>query len=282
MICALGLREQLVGVSHECDHPPDVAALPRVTSSILPHGLDQAEIDRRVTAALREGRSLYEVDAKLLVSLRPDVVVTQGLCDVCAVNDELVATTMGNLPRSLDARVLSLEGRSWRGILDDARRLGAELGADPEPWLGPLEQRWSALSAGPRTGRRVALLEWPDPAFTGGHWVPEQIAAAGGLDILGAPGLDSRRIPWAEVVHAAPDFLASIACGYDLEQNLAFARALRARPELRDLPAVQTGSVWAFDANSFFSRPTPRLLRGAELLALALQGQSVPGASARA
>lgn len=284
MVCALGLGDQLVGVSHECDFPAPVTALPRVTSSILDHGLSQAEIDARVSEAVRAGRSLYDVDRDLLASLAPDLVVTQGLCDVCAVSEDTVQSAMGDLPRELveRAQVLSLDGRSWEGVLTDLQRLAAATGAPAGTLLDRLRDRWQALPGPSESAPVVVLLEWADPPFSGGHWVPEQVAAAGFRDGIGAPGTDSRRLTWNEVAAAQPDVLGLICCGYDLAANARFASVVRSRPELAGTPALRNNAVWAFDANSFFSRPAPRLVRGAELLAhVRAGGDDLPGEAAR-
>jgi len=279
--CFLGLEDRLVGVSHECDFPVSVRALPQLTDSIIPHGLSQAEIDARVTAAVREGKALYTVNGTLLADLAPGLIVTQGLCDVCAVSEATVAEAMDGIPCDVSegATVISLGGTSFEGVMDDIRRLGAAAGVAEvaEARCQELRQRWAAVPRAPGAPR-VALLEWPDPAFTGGHWVPEQIERAGGTDVLGAVGVDSKRIPWEEVVAAEPDLIGVIACGYGVEDNAAFARQLYARPELAGLSALRQGRVFAFDANSFFSRPAPRLVRGAELLSHVLRdGGDLPG-----
>ena len=272
IVAALGLADQLVAVSHECDFPTTVLGLPRATASILPPGLDQAEIDRRVSEAVRAGRPLYTVNGALLAELAPDLIVTQGLCDVCAVSEATVAEAMVGIPCDVaeGATVLSLQGSSWQGVLDDVRAVGRAAGvaAQAAALCDAQQARWADLANGPPLPRRprVAMLEWPDPAFTGGHWVPEQVQVAGGVDVLGAPGVDSRRIPWGEVAAADPELIGVVACGYDLQTNVGFARALYARPELAGVAALRDARVFAFDANAYFSRPAPRLLRGAELL----------------
>ena len=288
--CALGLRESLVAVSHACDHPASVAPLPRITRSILPPGLSDAEIDARVSAAARAGASLYTVDADLLRDLRPDLILTQGVCEVCAVSVDTVQTAMGDLPRDVAeaAQVLSLEGTSVQGVLDDILALGRAAGVEARATalVAALTDGWLSLQAAtaeaPAPRPQVMMLEWADPPFSGGHWVPEQVLAAGGDSAIGAPGQDSRRLSWAEIQAADPDLLCVIACGAGLEANTALARQLYDHPEARALRAVQQGQVWAFDANSYFSRPAPRLIEGAALLREALlEGRARSGASER-
>jgi iron complex transport system substrate-binding protein len=282
IVCALGLGDSLVAVSHECDFPPEVKALPRVTSSILPHDLDVRAIDEAVRQAVREGRALYKIDGDLLARLKPDLIVTQGVCDVCAVSVGTVEETLRFLPDVLPAgtQTLSLSGTSVAGVWRDIERVGAAAGVPGRAaaLVGELRARWARLERLPKPAARprVAMLEWPDPPFYGGHWVPEQVAAAGGEDVLGRPGEVSARVTWAQLHEADPDVVVMVACGYDLAANRTFAAALYEHPEALKLRAVRQGAVWAADANSFFSRPAPRLVRGAELLYALLSGQSLP------
>ncbi|MEL6341975.1 MAG: cobalamin-binding protein [Myxococcota bacterium] len=279
--CALGLRDQLAAVSHECDYPSGVEGLPHITDSIIPHGLSQAEIDAAVSKAFREGRALYTVNGAMLEQIQPDIILTQDVCDVCAVNQDTVLSAMTGLPQHVaeTARLVSFTGKSIGGVFHDIETLADAAGIIDQgaALLDGLRQRLQILEqAEHRNTPSVMMLEWPDPPFSGGHWVPEQIALAGGRSAIGGPGQDSRRLTWDEILDADPDIICSIACGYDLEHNTAFARALFEHPQASRLRAVQQGQVWAFDANSFFSRPAPRLVDGAELLRVAIQdGKSV-------
>jgi iron complex transport system substrate-binding protein len=284
-ICGtLGLQSALTAVSHECDFPPEVTRLPRITRSILGHDLDQAGIDAAVSAAVREGRALYEVDGALLARLAPDLIVTQGLCKVCAVTEETVHSAMGDLPAN--APILSLDAKSVAGVLEDIQRLADHAGV-PERGVAAvaeLKARWQAVVdvGAQRVERpRVAFVEWAEPPFTGGHWVPEQIMAAGGVDVLGSPGVDSKRTTWAAIEAADPDVIVVGCCGFGLADNLVTARALRERsPQLR---AVREGRLWAVDANGLYSRPGPRLVDGAEVFVRIFDGAgAVPGLAERA
>mgnify|MGYP000880101878 CR=1 FL=1 len=281
LLCELGLLPHLVAVSHECDTPAAVASLPRITSSILPHGLTQAEIDAQVSAAYRAGEPLYRIDPVLLAELRPRLIVTQGLCDVCAVGEETVRHALHLLPAELlaEVQILSLDGRSVAGIWEDLRRLARAVQpqlpgalAAAEARIATVQATWEALPGPQPAGPRVLMLEWSDPPFSGGHWVPEQVAQAGGVDVIGAPGLDSRRLSWEEIEAADPDVIALVACGFGLDENIAFARALYSDPRVPPLRALRERRVLAFDANSDFSRPSLRLVRGAQRLARALAG----------
>lgn len=281
LACEIGLLPHLRAVSHECDTPAAVTSLPRITSSILPHGLDQAEIDARVSAAVRAGEPLYRVDPVLLAELKPQLIVTQGICDVCAVGEETVQHALHLLPAELlaEVQVLSLDGRTVAGVWEDLRRLARAVEAEVPGSVAAAEARiaevratWDALP-GPRAdGPRILMLEWPDPPFSGGHWVPEQVLQAGAVDVIGAPAQDSRRLRWEEIEAADPDIIALVACGYGLEDNIGFARTLYQDPRVPPLRALREGRVLAFDANSDFSRPSLRLVRGAQRLARALAG----------
>lgn len=275
IVCSLGLRDSLVGVSHECDYPADLQGLPVLTSSILDHGLSSAEIDAAVQEASLERRPIYSVDGELLASLEPDLIVTQGVCAVCAVTEETVAESLRLLPldSACSAPVLSLEARSYEGIKADVRRVAEAAGCAEraEELCAAMDERWS--SRVPDRGTpRVLMLEWSDPPWSAGHWVPEQLAAAGATDPFGQPGEDSRRLDWDAIRAADPDWVFSISCGFDLQANVAAARSLYGHPVASELRALREGRLWALDANSYFSRPAPRVVRGVELLRAVLSG----------
>ncbi len=279
LVCALGLRDSLVGVSHECDFPHGVGGLPCVTSSIVESGLTPAQIDAAVLAASLEQRPLYSVDVDLLADLQPDLIVTQGVCAVCAVTEETVRTNLSfcALEDAISAPIVSLTGHDWAGIRSDLEELADAVGHRERAitLLGELDRRWDRLAASvPAHRPTLAMLEWPDPPWFGGHWVPEQVAVAGGIDLFGTAGAPSGRLTWRQCLEAEPDYVIGMACGYDLQQNLTHFAAAVAGP-LADLRAVQAGRVWAVDANAFFSRPGPRVVDGAELLRRILTGQMV-------
>ena len=277
----LGLLDSVVAVSHECDFPAEVRNKPPITSSIIPHGLEARAIDDAVVTAVREGRPLYEVNGDLLGRLNPDLIVTQGVCDVCAVGVGTLQETLKLLPDVVSPNVetLSLTGTTVTGIFRDILRVAQAAGV-PERGAAvvqELQRRWDALEATPKQANpRVLVLEWSDPPFSAGHWVPEMVAAAGGTDVLGAPGAVSRRLTWAEILATNPDLVVMAACGYGTEQNAVFARDLYAHPDARRLRAVRDGRVYAVDANAYFSRPGPRVVAGAELLARLFAGRATP------
>ena len=276
---SLGLLEQVVGVSHECDHPASARELPVLTSSILDHGLSPSQIDEAVSAARLERRPLYAVDGALLTSLKPDLILTQGVCAVCAVTPQTVSSSLElvRLEASCTAPVLSLSGIDYAGIKEDIRSVAAACGVPEraEALIAEMDGRWKHISAGEQRPK-VLMLEWPDPPWSGGHWVPEQVAAAGGIEPFSEPGSPSRRLTWAQIAEADPDIIIASACGFDLQTNLKHITDLIARrPEVAALRAVRSGQVWAADANAFFSRPAPRVVDGAELLSAILSGGSV-------
>lgn len=270
ILFALGFDEEILGVSHECDFPPQAATRRRVIQSRIPHGLSPAEIDRIVSEYVARGESLYSVDAAALEELAPDLIVTQDLCLVCAASPHDLAAILARFsPRP---QVVSLDPRNiadvWRDILHvgevtgragPARALVAEL----EARLGNVAEKVAAA----RTRPRVALLEWLHPLFIGGHWVPAMIARAGGEDVLGVVGKPSARVTHEQVIAAAPDILLVAPCGYDARQ--ARDEYLRTSFPLgwETIPAVRDGRVFALEASGYFSRPGPRLATGVEALA---------------
>ncbi len=283
-ICAaLGLEANLVGRSHECDFPSSVAALPVLTRSILETGASAAEIDAAVSRAALEGAPLYAVDGEALGALEPDLILTQGVCAVCAVSGPTVEKSLELLPVDLacSAPVLSLEGKDFEGILADVQRVGdaAGVSAEAAARIEAMRARWHKIDPGPK--RRVMMLEWPDPPWIAGHWVPEQVARAGGVDVFGTAGGLSTRTTWDAVAEADPDIIVVSACGFDLAANAHEARQLFVRDETRTLRAVREGAVYATDANSYFSRPAPRVIDGASVLAALLRGETLPGGIAR-
>ncbi len=272
MCFALGLGDDVVAVTHECDHPAATAALPRLTRSLIPAGLDAAAIDAAVRERIDAGESLYVLDASALADLEPDLIVTQQVCAVCAVSCDDVRAVAAGLPSR--PAVLSLDPARLGDVLDDAETLAAAAG---EPGAGTslraeLEVRIgavrSAVAAAPRP--RVAAIEWLDPPYRAGHWLPEMIAAAGGSDALAAPGERSQEIGWCEVAAARPDVVVVMPCG--LDADAAEAEARRHAAALAELGA----EAFAVDAAASFSRPGPRLADGVELLGHLLHPTLVP------
>jgi iron complex transport system substrate-binding protein len=263
MAFALGLGDQMVAVTHECDYPPQARNLPHLTRTVLQPGLDAREIDSAVKATVAEGRALYELDEEPLERLAPDLIVTQAVCDVCAVSYEDVVSVAGRLPSA--PRVLQQDPSTLGEMLEDVTRLGeaAEAVDAAHDLRGDLEGRLAivreAVTGAPRP--RVIALEWIDPPFVGGHWVPEMISIAGGDDVAGPPGLKSPEVRWGELSGLSPDVVVSMPCGWYVED--ARAQTIEHWDEIEALGA---GRVFAVDAASSFSRPGPRLVDGVELL----------------
>jgi iron complex transport system substrate-binding protein len=279
LLFELGVGEDVVGVTHECDFPDRAQELQPVTRDVLPTGLSPAEIDAAVRARTEAGESIYELDEDSLRELEPDLIVTQALCHVCAVSvDEVqaLATTLPGPPR-----VISLDPKTYGETLGDVRTIAQAT-----------DSRDAALDLIARTARRadvvrlavrgaprprVAALEWLDPVFVGGHWVPQLIEMAGGEDVLGFAGEPSRQATWEEVAAAHPEVVVVMPCGYDAAR--AQAEAQDYADELRSLGADQ---VYAVNASAYFSRPGPRLIDGIELMAHILHPDRVPAAPAEA
>ena len=263
MLYALGLDGSVVAVTHECDHPPQARDLPDLTRSVLPPGLDAAEIDRAVKLRVAEGQALYELDEERLASLRPDLIVTQAVCAVCAVSYEDVLEVAARLPGK--PRVLQQDPSTLAEMLEDVIRLGEATGiAERAHELrGELEGRLATVRAavGGASAPRVIALEWLDPPYVGGHWVPEMISIAGGEDVAGPPGLKSPEVSWGELSGLNPDVVVAMPCGWYVDGSRT--QALEHWFEIEELGARQ---VFAVDAASTFSRPGPRLIDGVELL----------------
>ena len=276
--CALGLSDSLVGITHECDYPPEVKTKPVVVRNVLPiEQMDQGEIDRAVAERMRAGLSLYQIDEQLLRELAPDLILTQDLCQVCAPSGNEVSQVLKALPET--PQILWMTPRSVDEIFDNVRDLGAATGrvdeatrliADCTARLGELSVRTSKAASRPR----VFCMEWLDPVYASGHWVPELVNFAGGVDELGRSGGESVRVSWDDIAEWAPEVLVIMPCGFNLQQTMKQIWSVfgpygsqAASPHFFDLPAVQNGRVYAVDANAYFARPGPRVVEGAELLA---------------
>ena len=272
IVCALDLGEQLVGVTHECDHPTFVRALPKVTTTLIPTDATSGEIDALVRERLKTQSALYSLDLPALERLSPDLIVTQALCAVCAVAEAEVEAAACRLPGR--PRVVNLEPTSLAGVLDAIMFVGraANVESRAEAVVRALRARVDAVAE--RSARvqrpRVLLLEWLDPPFSCGHWSPELVALAGGDEVIGKPGARSRTLTWAEVAASQPEVVVIACCGFTVERTLEDLPLLHAIPEWLALPAVRTGRVYVVDGSAYFSRPGPRLVESLELLAHAL------------
>jgi iron complex transport system substrate-binding protein len=263
MLFALGLGESVVGVTHECDYPPAASELPQMTATVLPPGLSAGEIDVAVKEVIGAGRALYTLDEERLAELEPDLIVTQAVCEVCAVSYDDVVEVAGRLPNR--PRVLQQDPSTLGEVLDDVTRMGEAVGIAERAAAvrRRLEERLEAVRAAVAAeGRpRVLALEWLDPPFLGGHWIPEMIEIAGGESAAGRSGQKSPQVEWEDLRGLDPDVVVSMPCGWYLDESCA--QALRHGDQLG---AFGASRVYAVDGASTFSRPGPRLVDGVELL----------------
>lgn len=275
IVAALGAAQRLVAISHECDYPPSLGGLPRVTTTPIDASASSGAIDAQVRAVRAEGRPVIAMEAETLRRLAPDVILTQALCDVCAVADgeaHRLATVLNPEPR-----VLSLGATTLAGIEDDVRAVASalECASEADRLIAELRRRLDQVRRRRAASRpRVVCIEWLDPLYLAGHWVPELVEAAGGQDVGAAPGSHSARRTWTEVAGLRPEIAFIMLCGFGVERarqeidGLDFAEAIA---------ALGNAPVWLLDANAYTSRPGPRVVEGAELLQAALHGRELPG-----
>jgi iron complex transport system substrate-binding protein len=273
IVCELGLGEDLVGVTHECDHPPFVKALPRVTRTLIPHDAASREIDTLVRERLKTQRALYTLDMPVLERLRPDLIVTQALCDVCAVAEAEVNAAACSLPGR--PMVVNLEPMCLSEVFECLRLVGAAAGVPDrtEEVVHRLQARVDAVverSASIPHRPRTILLEWIDPPFCSGHWSPELVRLAGGIETIGREGQPSRTTAWKEILEADPEVMVIACCGFDAERTRRDLPILAGYPGFAALSCVRSGRVYLVDGNAYFSRPGPRLVDSLEILAHAL------------
>lgn len=297
IVAALGLRPELAGISHECDYPAGVESLPRVTyCPIYNAGLTSAQIDQAVRESIARGESLYRIDTALMREIDPDFVLTQGLCDVCAIGYDTVEQSLANsvhqsphpgadLPRQ--PRILNLEARSLADLYGNIRDVASAAGVPEraEALVREMEARVAAVRqaiAATETRPRVLFLEWIDPPFGPGHWTPELIEIAGGTPVVGKAGVPSITLDWNLAVEGQPEVIVVACCGYDLEKIEHDYAILQGYPGWNDFPAVQNGRVHLIDGNQYFNRPGPRLVDSLEMLARAIHPEAFAPAESRA
>ncbi len=274
IVAALGGADRLVGISHECDYPTSVLDLPRVTATPIDPSLPSSRIDAEVRRLRASGTPVIGVDADALRLLAPDLLVTQSLCEVCAVADGEAFRLAAALEHPPE--VLRLGGTTLDGVWRDIRAVGRalDLGPEADALVAGLEARLGRLRVGDlRTPPRVLCVEWLDPLFLAGHWIPELVVAAGACDVAALPGSHSARHEWDEVGPLKPDLIVVMLCGFGVERSLAELGAIG--PEAQ--AALATAPVWIMDGNAYTSRPGPRLVEGAERIAAALHGEEMPG-----
>jgi len=276
IICSLGLREHLVGVTHECDYPVDVVGLPIVTKSTIPHDASSIEIDQLVRSQLETTTALYSLNVELLDELQPDIIVTQALCEVCAVSEAEIEETICQL--SNKPRVVNLEPMCLKDVFDTLLLVGQEtnqqdIAVDVVHALNVRVERVCALTEShikKAQYPKVAFLEWIDPPFNAGHWTPELIEMAGGIDCLGNKHQPSQTTLWEHIIEVQPDVMFVACCGFSMERAIQDLPILQANEGWEDLPCVKRNRVYFSDGNAYFNRPGPRLVDSLEIIANAL------------
>ena len=272
ILFALGLVDQVAGVSHECDFPPEAKSKPVLIKSRISHTESAAAIDRQVREFLERGESLYRVDFEVLRAIEPDIIVTQDLCHVCAATPDDLGAALSHLRRQ--PRVVTLNPHSLADVCGDIRTVGEATGrseqansvvAEFERVIANVEQSVDGLDR-----PRVLCLEWLDPPYVAGHWIPEMVERAGGIDVLGQAGKPSFRVNWETVLATRPEVIVIMPCGYSLAIAEAEFRNLPLPTGWNDLPAVRDGRVFVVEASGYFSRPGPRLATGLGILAGAI------------
>jgi iron complex transport system substrate-binding protein len=272
ILYALGLESSVAGVTFECDFPPEAAGKTILVNTNLAHDLTSAEIDRDVNQYSSHGESLYRVDIQKLEAIKPDLIVTQELCDVCAISTSFVAKAVHQL--SSKPQVLSLTPHTLDDVLQDVLRVGEATDRDVEAraLVSSVRERIARIGQMAKTqSPTVVCLEWLSPPFNGGHWIPEMIALAGGVDPLGKLGKDSYRMDWDQVLRVDPDVVLVMPCGHNLERSVNEYHATQFPEGWKQVKAVRNDRVYAVNASAYFSRPGPRLATGLEIMHTLLQ-----------
>ncbi|MGE5326547.1 MAG: cobalamin-binding protein, partial [Deltaproteobacteria bacterium] len=279
MLFALGLGDSVAGITYECDYPQEALGKTVVVNTRLAPSSDPAEIDRQVREFMLREESLYRIETDILQQIQPDLIITQDLCHVCAASPGDLGSALAALPNA--PKVVNLNPRTLDDVWRDVLTVGkvADCVAKAEEIVAGLKRRVEAVEravANAKSRPRVLCLEWLDPPFIGGHWVPEMIARAGGVDVLGKPAEPGFSAEWRGVLESQPDVIVIVPCGYHLEEAVRQFQDTHFPPSWMELPAVTNGRVFVADASSYFSRPGPRLAEGVELLGHMIHPELVP------
>jgi iron complex transport system substrate-binding protein len=262
----LGLLDEIVAVSHECNYPKNLKTKFQITSSNIPDNLEQSAIDLIVTNAIKNHIPLYDINTDKLRDINPDIIVTQGLCDVCSISENQIEATLKNKRCTLSSKtkVISLNGTSFNEICSDILKLGKLINKEKIAKDLVSNARKTKLQISTiNTNKSILLLEWIDPYFSAGHWIPEQIEMAGFKSAIGKKGEKSKKITIEEIIKSDPDFIGLICCGYNLNENKSFANQVYNDKRINHLTAIKNQQIFAFDSDSYFSRPSLRVLEGA-------------------
>ena len=273
ILCDMGLAEYISAVSHECDYPSAVKNKIKITSSIIPNNTNQNAIDKLVKEAVKNNIPLYEVDNEQLNKINPDLIITQGLCDVCSISEDKIQATLKNnlCTLSSSTEIISLNGITFDEICSDILTVGIAVNKEE------IAQKLIKEAVGTRhkitkekSSNSLLLLEWIDPYFSAGHWIPEQIEMAGFTSSIGKKGEKSKQLSAEEIIKKNPDYIGLICCGYNLEENILFSQKIYQDERINHLSAIKEERVFAFDSNSYFSRPSLRILEGVKQLKKAI------------
>jgi iron complex transport system substrate-binding protein len=275
ILFALGLGDQVVAISHECDYPPEATKLPRATRSLVDSSQPSQAIDEQVKRLMAEGAALYDIDRELIRDLRPDLIVTQAQCDVCAVRYQDVVDFVAAERALATTQIVALNPLSLDHVFRDVLRVGRAAGVETEAidaYFDSLLKRRLRVHLGTRafsdTERpRVVIIEWTEPLMTAGNWTPELVREAGGQSLLATAGQHSGYVEWTDIVAARPGVLVVAPCGFNLERSMLEARRLVELPGYRDLPAVASGRAFVVDGNAYLNRSGPRIVESLEILA---------------
>jgi iron complex transport system substrate-binding protein len=276
IICQVGLAEHLVGVSHECDYPLFVKELPNVTGSLIPKNASSIEIDEAVRKQLNSEKALYHIDMDVLKALKPDFIVTQSLCEVCAVAEDEVLDAICELPNK--AKIINLEPMTLEDVFDTLLLVGEETNFKQQSVDAVIQLKKRVELVFDKTEKYIpsdlrpelVFLEWLDPPFNAGHWTPELIEYAGGISLLSNKHKPSTTLSWDSIVKVDPEVLFVACCGYDLKRTLEDMSILSRKDEWSTMKSVKQNNVYLTDGNAYFSRPGPRLVDGLEIMAHAL------------
>ena len=273
IIYDMGLSNYLYAVSHECDYPDLIKGIKKVTSSVIPNSLNQSSIDKLVKKAVENDIPLYQIDNDEILKINPDLIITQGLCEICSISENIIeATLKDNLcTLSSTTKILSLNGTTFEEICSDIMMIGIAINKEEiaKKMIAEAIYKKTKVTR-KKTNKSILLLEWIDPYFTPGHWIPEQIEMAGFISIAGNKGEKSIEIEAKDIADLNPDFIGLISCGYNIEENKYFAENIYLDERINHIEAIKKERIFAFDSNSYFSRPSLRILDGVMQLSSAI------------
>ena len=273
IIYDMGLSNYLYAVSHECDYPDFIKGIKKVTSSVIPNSLNQSSIDKLVKKAVENYIPLYQIDNDEILKINPDLIITQGLCEICSISENIIEATLKNnlCTLSSNTKIISLNGTTFEEICSDIMMIGIAVNREEIARKIIAEAIYKKTKVTrKKTNKSILLLEWIDPYFTPGHWIPEQIEMAGFISIAGNKGEKSIEIEAKDIADLNPDFIGLICCGYNLEENKSFAENIYLDERINHIEAIKKERIFAFDSNSYFSRPSLRILDGVMQLSSAI------------